>query len=85
MIRDPATDREEGDTDALGVVRHDLKNALTAIRGRAGLAERHARRVGCDGPEMDKLLADFAALEAAVQEMAERIEQVRAASRVEGS
>ena len=76
MTRVSATDGDD-EMDALGVVRHDLKNALTAIRGRAGLAERHARRMSSNGPEKDKLLADFAALEAAVQEMAERIEQVR--------
>jgi len=83
VIRDPATERDD-ETDALGIVRHDLKNALTAIRGRAGLAERHARRIATNGPEKDRLLADFVALEAAVQEMAERIERVRAEHR-EGS
>ncbi len=75
MFRDSATEGEYH--DALEAVRHDLKNALTAIRGRAGLAERHARRVGAEGPDKDRLLADFVALEVAVQEMAERIERVR--------
>lgn len=81
MLRESAT--EEHDEDAFEGLRHDLKNALTTIRGRAGLAERHARRVGGDGPEKDRLLADFAALDDAVREMAERIERLRVDGRSE--
>ena len=83
MLRESAT--EDQDQDAFEGLRHDLKNALTAIRGRAGMAERHARRVGSAGPEKDRLLADFAALDDAVREMAERIERLRMDGRPERS
>lgn len=63
-------------------VRHHLRTSLTAIRCRAQLARRVAASAAI--PERDQLVEDLEAIDAAVEEMSEQIDELVRADRVAG-
>lgn len=68
--------KEASEVPDRGTIQHDLTNALTAIQGRLNRAQRHARQLSMDGSDRDRLQSDFTDVEAAIQEMARRIDRL---------
>jgi signal transduction histidine kinase len=77
MPPDHPPDLDAAPADAPAVLRHDLKGALTAIRGQAQLVARRLRRPdGLDADERAALLARLERIDASVVALAARIDRL---------